>query len=55
MASPLSLERPAPSSASSQIASKQAREIKMARAHVVEKLINKLSVKVTTQEKEEFI
>jgi hypothetical protein len=47
MASPLSLERPAPS-VSSQVVSQQAREIKMATAHAVEVLINKLSVRVTT-------
>ena len=47
LTSPLSLERPA-SPVSSQVASQQAREIKMATAHAVEELINKLSVKVTT-------
>ena len=45
--SPLPLERPAPP-VSSQVASQQVREIKMATAHAVEELINKLSVKVTT-------
>ena len=54
MASPLSLERPAPS-VSSQVVSQQAREIKMATAHAVEVLINKLSVKVTMQERKEHI
>ena len=44
--SPLPLESLPP--VSSQVASQQAREIKMVSAHAVEELINKLSVKVTT-------